>query len=91
MDRLLRPDPFNVDPNSPSASKEWTHWKIRFQKFIGAIADITEDNKLSVLTNLVSTDVFHHITDAQLISTLLSLPLKRFTILKIMSSLLDIS
>ena len=64
MDRLLRPDPFNVDPTSPSASKEWSHCKIRFQKFIGAIADISEDNKLSVLTNLVSTDVFQYITVA---------------------------
>ena len=64
MERLLRPDAFSVDPTSPSASKEWSHWKVRFEKFISAITDVSEDNKLSLLINLVSTDVYSYINDA---------------------------
>ena len=46
MDRLLQPDIFNADPTTPSASKEWTHWKSRFQKFITKVQNVTDEDKL---------------------------------------------
>ena len=64
MDRLLQPDIFNADPTTPSASKEWTHWKSRFQKFITKVQNVTDEDKLSLLVNLVSTDVYTYIRDS---------------------------
>ena len=51
MDRLLRPKPFNVDPSSPTASKEWSHWKTKFQKVTASIKDVTDANKHDLLIN----------------------------------------
>ena len=64
MDSLLRRDPFNMDPTSPSVSKEWSHWKIRFQKFSGAIADISRT--INSVCSLIWSQrmFFHYITDA---------------------------
>lgn len=64
MDKLLRPEPFDVDPTSTSASKEWAHWKTRFETFLDSITDVSPANKKNLLINHVSTNVFSHISDA---------------------------
>ena len=64
MDKLLRPDTFNADPTSSNGSKELLHWKTRFEKFIASIDNVTETNKLDLLINYVSTEVYAYISDA---------------------------
>ena len=34
MDTLLKPAHLDLDPNSPSAAKEWKHWHKTFTKFL---------------------------------------------------------
>ena len=34
MDRLLRPDRFETEPNAPNADKLYEHWKLTFQNYI---------------------------------------------------------
>ena len=64
MDKLLRPETFNTDPSSPTANKEWSHWKTKFQKFTASITDVTEANKHDLLINFVGTEVYAHISDS---------------------------
>ena len=57
MDRLLKPERLDTDPNSSSASKEWTHWLKTFQNFMSVLP--TEGlNKLCVLTNYVTPKIY---------------------------------
>lgn len=63
MERLLRPDIFNQDPSSSAAAREWAHWRVRFEKFAAVIKDLTYDNKLALLINHVSADVYTYFCD----------------------------
>ena len=56
MDKFLRPQIFDKDPNSSTASKEWTHWYRTFETFLAAIAS-HEPNKLDTLINYVDPTV----------------------------------
>ena len=57
MDRLLKPERLDTDPNSSSASKEWTHWLKTFQNFM-SVLPIEGLNKLCVLTNYVTPKIY---------------------------------
>ena len=58
MDRLLKPERLDTDPNSPSASKEWTHcFKTTLQNFM-SVLPIEGLNKLCVLTNYVTPKIY---------------------------------
>ena len=65
MERLLRPERLDTDPNSNSAAKEWTHWFRTFENFLEAIPseDPTQLNKLGILTNYATSKVFEVISD----------------------------
>ena len=65
MDKYLRPERFDVNPNSPSASKDWLHWKRTLNSFLSSltISDVAE-KKLGVLINLVSATVYEYIASA---------------------------
>ena len=63
MDKLLRPETFSADPSAANSSKEWEHWKARFEKFIGSITSISEANKQDLLVNYVSTEIYAHISE----------------------------
>jgi transposase InsO family protein len=65
MERLLRPDRLDTDPNSSTAAKEWTHWFKTFENFLAVIPseDPTQLNKLGILTNYVSPTVYEVISD----------------------------
>ena len=57
MDRLLKPERLDTDPNSSSASKEWTHWLKTSQNVMSVLP--TEGlNKLCVLTNYVTPKIY---------------------------------
>ncbi|CAI6372729.1 unnamed protein product [Macrosiphum euphorbiae] len=64
MEKLLRPDRFEADQNSPTAAKEWSHWKKLFQNYI-AEAKLKEEDKLKVLINFLSHSVYDHISDCK--------------------------
>jgi len=62
MDRLLRPERLDTDPNSNTATQEWTHWFKTFQNFL-AVLPGESLNKLGVLMNYVSPRVYEAIAD----------------------------
>ena len=62
MDTLLKPCRLDLDPNSPSAAKEWTHWQRNFRNFIDECGQKTP-NKFRTLVNCVSHNVYDYIED----------------------------
>ena len=61
MDTLLKPARLNLDPNSPSAAKEWKHWHRTFINFIDECGE-RAPNKFRTLVNYVST-MYYYIED----------------------------
>ena len=57
MDKVLRPERFDTKPNARDASKSWRHWLTTFENFVEAIPN-EEVNKLNVLINYVSSEVY---------------------------------
>ena len=57
MDKVLRPERFDKSPNAQDASKAWRHWLATFENFVAAIPG-ERVNKLNVLINYVSSDVY---------------------------------
>ena len=62
MERVLRPERLETDPNSGTAAKEWLHWKRTFENFMAVLHREGLD-KLAVLSNFVSPSIFQHIED----------------------------
>ena len=62
MDKVLRSERLETDPNSGEASKEWLHWKRTFDNFL-AVLPQTNLDKLSVLANFVSPSIFQDIEE----------------------------
>ena len=62
MDTLLKPARLDLDPNSPSAAKEWTHWHKTFTNFLTECGERAPD-KYRTLINYVSHNVYEHIED----------------------------
>ena len=62
MDKVLRPERLETDPNSGEALKEWLHWKQTFDNFL-AVLPHRDLDKLSVLANYASPSIFQHIED----------------------------
>ncbi|XP_072389424.1 uncharacterized protein [Diabrotica undecimpunctata] len=65
MDKLLRPDRFDADPNSPRSSQEWMHWKATFENFISSVIDVSEEEKFKLLVNYVSNNIYELISDCR--------------------------
>lgn len=64
MDRYLKPDSFDVDPQSPDAGDQWQHWYKRFSTFLSSIGSLNP-NKLDMLINHVSPAIFKHINECR--------------------------
>ena len=64
MDRILRPDKFDCDPTSSTATKEWKHWLRSFTAFINSIPG-ENINKLDILINFVSSSVYELIKECE--------------------------
>ena len=62
MERVLRPDRFDTDPNSSEATREWKHWKTTFSNYLESIAD-HHPNQLNVLVNYLSPRVYDYISE----------------------------
>ena len=63
----MRPQRLSLDPNSPSAGKEWKHWIRTFENYLASLPERAEDeipvNKLHLLTNSVAYDVYDSIEE----------------------------
>ena len=65
MDKVLRPDRFDVEPNDEKTTKQWRHWYKTFGNFLRSIDGQNQNlNKLNVLTNFVSPEVYELFCDA---------------------------
>ena len=64
MDNVLKPECFDASPNSAESAKQWRHWLITFENFLVALPQ-EELNKLRVLINCVSPDVYELIGEAE--------------------------
>ncbi|KAK3881237.1 hypothetical protein Pcinc_014319 [Petrolisthes cinctipes] len=62
MERLLRPERFDCDPGTPSATLEWNHWFRTFGNFLAALPQENLD-KLGILLNYVSSKVYDTIAE----------------------------
>ncbi|XP_046845651.1 uncharacterized protein LOC124439469 [Xenia sp. Carnegie-2017] len=63
MEKVLRPQRFDTNPNAQDAARSWLHWFATFQNFVAAIPN-EEVNKLKVLVNYVSADVYQLFCEA---------------------------
>ena len=63
----MRPQRLSLDPNSPSAGKEWKHWIRTFENYLASFPERAEDeipvNKLHLLINSVAYDVYDFIEE----------------------------
>ncbi len=67
MDKILRPDRLELDPNTSVDglhSHTFTHWTATFTNFLATLVDkvTTDEQKYSVLINHVSPDIYLHIS-----------------------------
>ena len=62
MERLLRPERLDCDPNSSTAAQEWKHWLQTFKTFIAALPQ-DNLNKLGLLVNFVSPRIYESISE----------------------------
>ena len=66
MDKLLRPERLDLLPNSENAAKHWRHWLKTFENFLPELEpDHANLNKLRVLTNYVSSEVYELFSELQ--------------------------
>ncbi|GFV31465.1 uncharacterized protein TNCV_3462711 [Trichonephila clavipes] len=63
MEQLLKPERFDIDPTCSNSETKWCHWKKTFENFVGGIKTITEENKLTLLCNYVTSNVYQFIND----------------------------
>ena len=62
MDKVLRPERLDTDPNSGTAAKEWLHWRGTFENFM-AVLPHKDLDRLAILSNFVSPSIFQQIED----------------------------
>ena len=63
MDKILRPERFHCEPNAENSTKRWQHWLTTFENFIETI-ESDDLNKLKVLVNYLSAEVYQFISEA---------------------------
>lgn len=61
--KILLPTRFDGDAASPFAAREFTHWHATFANFLQGMGD--DLNRLSVLTNFVSSRVYEYVQDCK--------------------------
>ena len=62
MDKVLRPERLDSDPNLAEATLAWYHWKSTFTNFLTTLPQ-ENLNKRNVLINLVSPKIFSLIAE----------------------------
>ncbi|CAH2985074.1 unnamed protein product [Chilo suppressalis] len=63
MSRYLRPDRFDVGPNSTEADLKWSHWRFTFENFLTkeCTTETKDTMQLNVLVNHLSPTLFSYI------------------------------
>ena len=68
MDKLLRPQVLETDPNAADATKSWRHWKCTFFNFLDTCdtssSPVTDGEKLKLLINFVSPNIYSYFSDS---------------------------
>ena len=64
MEKLYKPAKLDVDPNSPTATKEWKHWSQMFENFFEHLGESIA-NKLRLLVSCISFRVYEYIADCR--------------------------
>lgn len=59
---ILKPSKLDVDPNSPTASKEWKHWHRAFTNYIEECGE-SEADRFKILVNCISYTVYDQIQE----------------------------
>ena len=59
---LLKPERRDLDPNSPTAAKEWKYWLRTFNNFIAECGNGAPD-KYRTIINLMTHNVFDYVED----------------------------
>ena len=67
MDKILRPDRLELNPNTSvdgAHSNRYVHWKATFDNFLGTLGEnaATDEQKYTILINYVSPDIYLHIS-----------------------------
>ena len=62
--KVLKPSRLDLDSNSPTAAKEWKHWKRTFDNFIIECGGDAPDKFRSII-NFVSHSVFKYVEECQ--------------------------
>ena len=63
MEKYLRPERFEAEPNSSTAQKQWLHWLKTFENFLESIPTTVTVNKYKALVNYVSPNVYEYISE----------------------------
>ena len=63
MEKYLRPERFDTNPNSSTSGKEWTHWFKTLENFFLS-SESTSNEKLKILINFISPTVYEYISDS---------------------------
>lgn len=63
MEKFLRPERLEVDPSSPNAAQDWTHWYATFSNFLADDNSLDSKKKLKLLTNFVTPTVYHYFNE----------------------------
>ena len=71
MDRALRPERLETDPNQPGAAKDWQHWRRTFENYVDVLTEDT-DAKFQILPNFLSPLIYQYIEESPDYTTALS-------------------
>ena len=64
MEHLLKPEKLNINPESPTAAKEWNHWLQMFENFLDVAKVDDEDKTLKILQNSMTCSVYEYISES---------------------------
>jgi hypothetical protein len=61
----MKPERLSLDPNSEDAKLNWRHWHKTFMNFLSKLKDVGNDDKLAILINYLSPDIYRHVSEAE--------------------------
>ena len=76
MDKVMKPSRLDIDSNSPRAEKDFNHWLKTFNNFLKILEKNLNDgdtlDKLAILENYISSEVYDDICDSGTFSEAIS-------------------
>ena len=64
MDKYLRLERLEANPECPSSKQKWRHWLTTFESYVECFEEISEVNKLRLLFNHVDSSIYEYISEA---------------------------